>query len=381
MNGGTLVMFAALAAMTAASAHGAANCDGDSTGLVPLNDLGVGAYMGSQGGLYPGGSNERPAAHDAAGRALGAAIVPLGPTGAPSASGRIVLLTIGMSNTSQESNAFRAAYQVFANRNPRVLIVNAAMGGVTADEAADPANPYWTFVASALANAGATPAQVQALWLKTALSGPGQMFPPGASFPDHPALLRDLTGDIVRNAHDLFPRLRQGYLSSRTYAGYAGSSLNPEPYAYEAGFSVKWLIESQINGDPALNFDGVGGAAEAPWLSWGAYLWADGLMARSDGLVWECSDFSPNDGTHPSEQGRAKVADLLVARFASDPASRRWFVGRLADLNNDGVVNFADLNLVLGDYGASGGAPAGDVDLDGDVDFADLNAVLNLYGT
>src|SRR6266851_3549298 len=35
--------------------------------LVPLNDLGTGTYLGFQGGLYPNGSNVRPATHDAAG--------------------------------------------------------------------------------------------------------------------------------------------------------------------------------------------------------------------------------------------------------------------------------------------------------------------------
>src|ERR1700682_3190593 len=35
----------------------------ESTGLVPLPDLGDGKYQGEQGGLYPGGSNYPPNAH------------------------------------------------------------------------------------------------------------------------------------------------------------------------------------------------------------------------------------------------------------------------------------------------------------------------------
>jgi hypothetical protein len=37
---------------------------------------------------------------------------------------------------------------------------------------------------------------------------------------------------------------------------YAGGNLNPEPYAYEEGFSMRWLmIGDQIAGKPELNCD------------------------------------------------------------------------------------------------------------------------------
>ena len=40
------------------------DCARTSVGFVPLNDLGSGGYLGQyQGGLYPDGSNEVPAAH------------------------------------------------------------------------------------------------------------------------------------------------------------------------------------------------------------------------------------------------------------------------------------------------------------------------------
>src|SRR5216117_2404417 len=77
----------------------ASNCAGDSTGLVPLIDLGPGLYHGVQGGLYAGGSNHRPDAHNAAGVAIANAISPLDTLGNPDpANGRIVLVSIGMSN-------------------------------------------------------------------------------------------------------------------------------------------------------------------------------------------------------------------------------------------------------------------------------------------
>jgi hypothetical protein len=116
-----------------------------------------------------------------------------------------------------------------------------------------------------------------------------------------------------------------GLLSSRTYAGYARIPLNPEPYAYESGFAVKWLTEEQMKGDPALNYDSARGAIKAPWLSWGPYLWANGLTSRADDLFYEESDFA-SDGTHPSASGRRKVADQLLRFFKTDPTTKPWFL-------------------------------------------------------
>jgi hypothetical protein len=52
---------------------------------------------------------------------------------------------------------------------------------------------------------------------------------------------------------------------------------------------------------------------------WGPYLWADGTTPRkSDGLIYESKDVDI-DGTHPSESGRKKVAELLLRFFQTDP--------------------------------------------------------------
>ena len=130
---------------------------------------------------------------------------------------------------------------------------------------------------------------------------------------------------IVQIIRNRYPGTRAIYLSSRTYGGYASTPLNPEPFAYDSGFAVRWLIEQQLDGDPALNFDPDRGAVTSPWLSWGPYLWADGLTPRSDGLIWECADFVANDGTHPSDSGRNKVAALLLGFFKGDATTAGWF--------------------------------------------------------
>jgi hypothetical protein len=61
----------------------------------------------------------------------------------------------------------------------------------------------------------------------------------------------------------------------------------------------------------------------APWIAWGPYLWADGTVARSDGLTWLPGDVA--DGTHPSASGIARVGSALMQFFLDSPYSRCWF--------------------------------------------------------
>ena len=132
---------------------------------------------------------------------------------------------------------------------------------------------------------------------------------------------------ILNVANDRYPNLRLAYLSSRIYAGYAMTALNPEPYAYEGAFSVRWVIQSQTRGDnPQLNYRPERGEVLAPLLLWGPYLWADGIQPRkTDGLVYTRDDLG-KDGTHPSESGRRKVAEQLLKFMKTDDTARRWFL-------------------------------------------------------
>jgi hypothetical protein len=116
-----------------------------------------------------------------------------------------------------------------------------------------------------------------------------------------------------------FPTLRIAYLSSRIWAGNATGSLNPEPYAYESAFPIRWLIKRQLKDDPELGLD------QAPLLLWGPYLWAEGEKGRrSDDLVWRPQDFV-RDGVHPSNSGRQKVAELLLKFCSTNPLAKPWF--------------------------------------------------------
>ena len=307
-------------------------------GRVALTDLGSASYQGFSGLLYPG-SNTLPAAHLAAGVALANQVVPLDAAGTPSASGKVVLLSIGMSNATQEwctkfagdpCNAWSFTGQSQGVRRSTVKVVNGAHSSSTAEVWVSAAgSEYQRVLDSALTPAGVTEKQVQVVWLKLALMHPTSSLPRADA--DAFQVLTD-GGQILRALRTRYPNLKLVFVASRIYAGYATTTLNPEPYAYEGGFSVKWLIEAQVQQMAAggsivnpvagnLNYS----TGAAPWVGWGPYLWANGSTARSDGLQWFPADLEA-DGTHPSDQGEAKVAGLLLDFFSTSPVARCWFI-------------------------------------------------------
>lgn len=83
------------------------------------------------------------------------------------------------------------------------------------------------------------------------------------------------------------------------------------------------------------------------------------------------------NGGHVTARGNTKIALAALDYLRS---AARW----PGDADNDATVDFADLNTLLSNFGASGpvdGSLPGDVNLDGLVDFADLNAILSNFGT
>ena len=325
----------------------------------PINDLGGEKYLNQfQGGLYANGSNTVPAVHELEGVRRAIAIRPLNAQGQPDVNGKFVMISIGMSNTTDEfcsntgsscaSYSFigQAAASSAVDHN-QLVIVDGAQGGQDAKAWISPTDATYGTVAQRLVAAGVTEKQVTAIWLKQADAQPTVSLPNANA--DAYSLETNL-GDIVRAAKLRYPNLQQVFLSSRIYAGYATSTLNPEPYAYESAFAVKWLIEAQINqmsggridaraGD--LNYD----SGIAPWIAWGPYMWADGLNPRSDGLIWQQSDFG-SDGTHPSTSGRTKVGTMLLNFLLNSELSQPWFLRRYpGDYNGNGLNDSGDFVL------------------------------------
>jgi hypothetical protein len=279
----------------------------------PLTDLGSAHYLGFAGGLYPEGKNSRPPAYEHAGVALGATVQPVNRDGKPSSSGKIVMISIGMSNTSCEFLEFIRLADADARKNPSLVMIDTARDGAAATDIAVPSGDYWIEVDHRLQSCEVSTAQVQVVWLKTALAHESR------GFPENAQLLQRTLRSIVEILRTKFSQLKLVYVSSRIYGGYSEPDLSPEPIAYESAFAVKWLIEERINNPSSER--------SMPWVSWGPYLWADGLRPRSDGLIWERGDFEP-DGVHPSAQGALKVATKLFEFFESDPAAQHWFISR-----------------------------------------------------
>jgi hypothetical protein len=298
---------------------GATGCARTSIGADPINDL-RGSYKGEPGGLYLGGSNVPPASHVTAGFLLARSIGPMDSNGNPDPRGRYAFVSIGPSFTSQEFSAFKGAADGDPIKRPELVVVDGAQGGISAAQWASPLCACWSGVDQRLASAGVTPRQVAAAWIQ--LVGVDAAAQP---FPGHANLLRDHIIATVQNLRGRFPNLRLAYLSSQIYAGYATTTLSPEPIAYESGFAARAAIAAQINGDSRLNFDPARGPVTAPWLAWGPYMWADGLRRRSDGLTWACDDFLELDRTHPSFAGEAKAAGLLLSFVKTDSTARAWF--------------------------------------------------------
>jgi hypothetical protein len=291
--------------------------------LTPLTELGTAKYKGEDGGLYGDGKNEPPKNHLEAAMKEAAKIQPLDADGKPSKGGKIGLLSVGMSNTTQEYSRFKQIADSDSAKSPSVIVVDGAQGGQTGLRWADTKTPLWAEVDNRLQRAGVSPQQVQVAWMKQAEAGPAQY----GDFPKHAKQLQDSLVKSLANLKQKFPNLRIVYLSSRIYGGYATTGLNPEPYAYEEAFSMRWLIQDQIAGKAELNYDAAKGAVKSPLLLWGPYLWADGETPRkADGLIYKREDLRDNDGTHPTDTARQKVADLLLKFLKSDATAKPWFV-------------------------------------------------------
>lgn len=290
---------------------------------VPLSDLGEGTYLGYSGGLYDDGSNQPPPPLLGLAREAADKIVPRNAAGDPSALGAIAMISVGMSNANQEFRHFERSSDRAGRRNPSVVVVNTAVGGQVVEDWLDPIDPVWQVVAGRLAAAGVSRHQVQVVWLKLVH---GRL--PTTTFPDHAEVLAQDLGDLVTGLRDRFPNLALVYASNRTYGGYQVT--NPdrdEPFSYQTGFGVKWMIANQPTSP-----------GSGPVVLWGPDLWAHGDVARSDGHAWTRADVE-GDGIHPSLSGELKIAALLSRFFDCEaPASDWWRSGQGASVRAFEVV-------------------------------------------
>ena len=152
-------------------------------------------------------------------------IRPLDAQGTPATNGKVVLLSVGMSNTTMEfcSGNFpqcgawtfvgQAAADAAVNHST-LVIVDGARGGQTTSAWASPALPQYDSAAARLARAGVTESQVEVVWLKQANPQPTTSMP-GIGADAY--LLEKGLGDVVRALRNRYPNLKQVLLSSRIY--------------------------------------------------------------------------------------------------------------------------------------------------------------------
>ncbi len=293
----------------------------ETMGYKPLTEMSAtDLYKGQDGGLYGGGLNVPPAEHASAAEKALARIEPLDAQGKPATDGKVVFISISMSNATQEFSKFKQIADADPQKSTKLTIVDCAQGGQAMAEWVSPQAPTWTVAEQRLSQARVSSQQVQIAWVKLANKGPR------GDLEEHGRKLQRDTQAVIQNSKARFPNLRIIYLSSRIYGGYATGNLNPEPYAYESAFAARWLIQDQIQGAAALNHNPDKGEVKAPLLLWGPYLWADGTTPRvADKLAYTRTDLA-GDGTHPSEAGREKVARLMLHFYQTDPLAKSWFV-------------------------------------------------------
>jgi hypothetical protein len=330
-----------------------------------LNDLGTKQYCPGarttcyEGGLYENGTNVVPKDHNSIGLSFAGLVRPLNTEGRPSATGKIGVLSIGMSNAGDEWQTFTHTYQDNPGLNPAVVFVSGASGthGSPCDFTVPFDNPNLTCGGTLAQNPydwiqtsqepplGLTDAQIQVIWLKFAEPFTPQYPPPTLPSPSANALVYEAhIGGMLRAFKQRYPNIQLVFQTSRIYGGYSGDSKNPEPYAFEYGFSSKWAIEAQIlQADRGGAPDPTAGDlsyTSAPWTAWGPYIWADGPVPRLDGFKWCDVTFAASyprnspcgkeqdfeaDGLHGNTLGDTKVAAAIWTFFTTSPETSGWF--------------------------------------------------------
>ena len=277
-------------------------------------------YKGEDGGLYGGGKNEPPPALAAAAKRATAAIQPLDADGKPSAEGIIGLVSISMSNATQEFSYFKQIADKDPAKSPRVVIVDCAQGGQAMAQWVSPRAPAWAEADRRLSAAHVSPNQVQVAWIKLANVGPT------GDLAEHGKKLEQDTQAVLQNAKSRFPNLqnrvsRQPNLwwlfkwpaqsgTVRLRRGLRRAVVDPRSNARERGAELR-----SVPRPPSKPHCCYGDPIFGPTAS---------IHAATTASPGMRTDLGP-DGTHPSQSGREKVAAMLLKFFKNDALAKTWF--------------------------------------------------------
>ena len=229
----------------------------------------------------------------------------------------IGVVCIGMSNSHQECDYFISEYmpKVSSEINPKVKVVDCAVGGNAIEKWMDPANDakLWDkCIGTKLgAQAGITADQVRVIYHKAANMYTGPTPGEDIAYPPYPEPESDYfnfyenLGTFAARVKTFFPNVQAVYTTSRSYGGYSPRVTRGEPLSYEEGHALNaWLQDN-------AEVDGI-------WQGWGPYIWAPdcstGDVNGSDVCYVE-SDYQ-SDGVHPGVGAKEKIAGMLHSRLS-----------------------------------------------------------------
>lgn len=301
------------------------DCNHHTTGLVPLTDLTGGKqYRGYQGGKYQG-SNKRSALQMQRAIAQVSKIKPLDTAGVENfKNGRIVFAAVGASNPATEFESFRNYCDTFKNLNPKLSLINTCIGAMGVQKINDITDNYWVQAKKELIDSGLSNKQVQVVWLEEENTQNAD-----TSFPGAPQALMLDYQKLLNVILKVFPNVKIVYMNQRAYAGYG--DVTPGvigkglwfPRDYYNGWTIKWLIEKQLNNEVGYRFNA---PAEIPFIDWAESFWADGKNPRQDGLSYDCTTDFGGDGLHLSALGELKAGKWLFNYYKNDTLSKYWFL-------------------------------------------------------
>lgn len=295
------------------------NCDLESTGNIPIANLGKSTFNGFVGGKYPEGNNEIPYQHFQAGMNLSAEIKPLNNEGIyDTINGQVGFMVLGFSTSAMTGRFVRSIYET-QGQNDRVKIIIGAQGGKDINSMTQTSDNYWKIIDTILKEEKLSPQQIQVIWISS-----GDILAYQQSFPDQCYTQIEKYQLMLLAVKNKFPNIKMVFISDRTYAGYIGEiGEGPqelkEPTAYYNSWTVKWLIEKQIKNEQGFTLN------EIPFIDWGPTLWTDGVAGNKNGYTWNCDD-SGKGGIHPSSKGRMKEASMVYLYFKAHPYLKNIFI-------------------------------------------------------
>lgn len=286
--------------------------------FIPITDLEINNYKGQLGGKYPNGSNAIPMHHGQQGITEGLNIKPLLADGSyDDDNGKIGMAVLGYSTAAMTGNTLIRIFET-TQINKQFKIAIGAQGGRDINAMAQGNSDYWQMATEQINKSGITNSQIQLVWLSSGDSKNGCF-----DFPEcaETGILNYQL--VLTRIKQVFPNCKIVFVSDRAYAGYISAdnkelSALGEPSAYYTGWTVKWFIEKQLQGEQGFS------TSEIPFVDWGPYLWTNGEIGNTKGYKWDKSD-AATGGIHATSKGRMKEATNLYLYLTQHPYLKNIF--------------------------------------------------------